>query len=1051
MRILVDGREDARSRTQKANWLLAMLALRPGAPATRERLIDLFWPDLDLDAARDNLSTTLSMLRRAFGAADHVLRANRLEVWLEAGAFTTDVIECDQLLRQAASSRDAEEHYTLLERAIDLLRGDLLPGCYEDWALGEQRRWQERRASALLDWATLLEARGHIEEALAAGARAAAADPDREEICQARMRLLARQGRVPAALDLYRDLERRLREEMQVAPSSATAELAEQLRREPDSFRLPAVSAATEGTALSTPPSAPEQIPEPAESALALPLNLTRFVGRETELDRLTALLTGPIATASRQTLRARSARLVTLLGPGGVGKTRLAIEAARQAAFAFPDGVRFVSLAELPDARLIPNALADALEAPPSPQLDPLEQSLLCLEGKRCLLILDNFEHLLQGEPASCKGDFPLPTSLLTVRLLLERVPGLVCLVTSRQVLGLDGEQEFPVSPLPLPGAERSTPAALDASPSVALYVERARAVLPDFDLTPRNRDAVVALCRRLEGMPLAIEMAAAWVRTLPPARMLEHLKGRITKLTDRRRDLPARQRSLSAAIEWSYDLLEPDLRLLYARLAVFRRGWTLEAAEAVCADPPGLAAQSAPELAAVRSALHPSSFIPDPSGIVLDPSEILDLLTGLVEKSLVVFEEREEAGRYRMLEPQREYAAEKLAESGTRLEMVRRHIAYFRDLARETVRSPAGVNPVTERALQMEKNNLRAALDGCREIEDVESELRLVVALKLYWAMSGLLSEGRRRLQEALSRPGAQERTALRANALQAEGSLAQIQNDQTIARRRFEEALEIQRERDDRAGITTTLSCLGWLARVEGRIEEARALFEEALAGYRALGRRHGVAQCLGNLGVVAFDQQDYATARERIQECISIYRALEGHYHVAAYLGVLGDLESIDNRLQPARACLEEALTIQRDTEDRSGMICTLLPLGALRRKLGDEEMAEAHLCEAIELSREMGIPGLLADGLELLALLWRRRRPEQSVLLASTVQAQRAALNLLRSATEEYARAALLSALQAELPPEAFETAFQRGALLTLAQAADHALARANDV
>jgi tetratricopeptide (TPR) repeat protein len=573
---------------------------------------------------------------------------------------------------------------------------------------------------------------------------------------------------------------------------------------------------------------------------------------------------------------------------------------------------------------------------------------------------------------------------------------------------------------------------------------------VLPDFVLTAANADAVATLCRLLEGMPLALEMAAAWVRTLPPARMLEHLEGNVTRLSSRRRDLPARQRSLSATIEWSYELLEPGLRALFSRLSVFRGGWTHESAEQVCGEGVGYrgievlgtgSASHIEERATSVSPQHPDTSIPD-----TQYPDLLDSLTDLVDKSLVIYEDAEPEGRYRMLEPLREFAADRLTESGERPAFVRRHIAFVYNLALEAGRGRQGHSDSGALArLLRETDNLRAALDGCRELEDVELELRLAGSLRVFWSASGLIAEGRRQLQEALMHPGAQEPTVARSLALRTMGYLAQLQNDRTMARSCFEQALEILRARDDQAGVPAVLGHLAWLSREEHRDKEAHSLLTEALAGYRRLGHQEGIAQCLGNLGVLALDRNDTVTARAHLEEAISLCRQQENIYHLAAYLGMLGNLETTEGRLAAASASLEEALVIQRSLQDRSGIACTLLPLGFLRRKQGDEVAAEAHLRECLTLSREMNVPSLILDTLWALAELCQRRHPKIAALLMAAVNAQRAALNL-PSEPNGHNDDPLPTGLKSSLEPAEYEAACREGAELTLDQATDLALA-----
>jgi predicted ATPase/DNA-binding SARP family transcriptional activator len=885
-------------RTQKAASLLGYLALHLGQRLLRERLMDLFWPDMDVDSGRVNLSTTLSTLRRELEPpgvpAGSVLLADRQTVQLNSAAVSTDVAEFERLLRAAARAAEARERASLLERAVELYRGELLPGCYEEWALQEQMRFGERCADALEQLAAAREAIGDLGGALEATQRAVQADPLREAPYRRQMRLYAALERPAAARETYRELERFFRKELGVSPAAATRELAEQIRRDPGAFvvgrAVPAGKETEEsagaGPAMARPepagtlPSlrsggypapAPTAPPPPAAAAPALPLQLTRFFGRESELARLEELLAPGARRASdsrescvgTQDAQTHDARLITLTGPGGAGKTRLAIEVARRVAPAFVGRAWFVDLTGLADASLIPSVVASALKLSPASGSDPMQRVVEALGGDPCLLLLDNFEHLIR-DPSLGAGSDPSTVAgggTAFVRLLLERVPGLTCLVTSRQPLHLGGEQEFPVPPLAVP-ARADVPARLLECGSVALYTDRARAAKPEFALTASNAEAVAALCRKLEGMPLAIEMAAAWAKTLPPARMVERLEHQLDLLVSRRRDLHPRQQSLRATIQWSYDLLSRKLQACFARLSVFRGGWTLEAAEAVCSAEP----------------------------------DVLSLLAELQDQSLILEEEGEEEPRYRMLEPLREFAAEKLAEQGETGAVREGHAAYFLALVEETRPARAPEYGRWLDRLQREYENLRAARECFHEDEGgAERELWLAEMLENLWMLRGHLRDGRAWLDQLLSRVTQPDEA--RARALDLAGRLASRDSDFAIAQRRWEERLAIMRALGNKAGIGVALMHLGEVA-YHGREDPdtVRALWEESLAIMREVGDKQDIASCLVNLGALADDHGDTAQARRLWEEC----RALDQEMgvtggHVLWLLGVLARKE------------------------------------------------------------------------------------------------------------------------------------------------------------
>jgi len=523
-----------------------------------------------------------------------------------------------------------------------------------------------------------------------------------------------------------------------------------------------------------------------------LPSQLTRFFGREEEIARLTELLTTghrPPTTESPSSVVGGSSsvvRLVTLTGPGGTGKTRLAIEVAGRLAEAFGGAVWFVPLQDLTAPRLIPGAIVEGLGLPRSPGVELLQQAVNFLNGRDApsLLVLDNLEHLLAGARRKAED------GAAVVRALLERVPTLTCLVTSRRSLNLEGEREFPVRPLPVPEAEPQrhrdtedsqrafeprtthhaplTPEQLMQFASVQLFLDRAQGVRPDFQVTPGNAARVAALCVRLEGIPLAIELAAARMQVISPTQMLSQLEGRFAFLVSRRRDVTERHRSLHAAIEWSYRLLPKELRRFFCRLSVFRGGWSLEAAEAVCEEPLAL-----------------------------------DYLAQLRECSLILSEETPQEMRFRLLETLREYADEQLSKE-EREGACRRHATWFLGLAEEAHAPLFSENcSIWLDRLETEMENLRGALDWHQAQADSSPGLRLVVALHRYWDMRGYTQEGYERLKTMLRRGTDMTPDPLRARAFALVGHLAQRQGNYAEAAAWTEQQLAIARAMADKHG--------------------------------------------------------------------------------------------------------------------------------------------------------------------------------------------------------------------------------------------------------
>jgi predicted ATPase/transcriptional regulator with XRE-family HTH domain len=531
-----------------------------------------------------------------------------------------------------------------------------------------------------------------------------------------------------------------------------------------------------------------------------LPAAVTPLIGRGQEVAALSSKL------------RQSDARLYTLTGPPGIGKTRLALAVAAGLTDDRPEGVVFVGLAPISDPRLVPTTILQALGVPDIGGSPPAERLKMALWGKRALLVLDNFEQVVSAGPL--------------VGELLESCPGLVVLVTSRIALRLRGEHEFPVSPLTFPDPAESPERSMDIEAlgdfsAVALFVERARGVKPDFTLTHDNARAVIEICRRLDGLPLAIELAAARCKVLTPQAMLRRLEHRLRLLTDGARDAPARQRTLREAIAWSHDLLSVEERVLFRRLGVFVGGCTLEAAERVC-------------------------DLSDDLGL-----DALDGIAGLIGQSLV--QQSTGAGgepRFVMLETLREYALEQLETAGERHLLQQRHADDLLALAEEA--EPhlfAAERGRWLRRLSEEQDNIRAALRFALEQDDPEAGLRLVGALWI-WFLRRLLVEGRRWAEDLLAHPGAGLRTAERASALFAAGHFAWLQGDVRTMRARLEESVAIWRDLGGDARLGRTLPFLG-LA-IDDDQEAARRLAEEGVALCRGGDDRWGLAMALTNLG-------------------------------------------------------------------------------------------------------------------------------------------------------------------------------------------------------
>ena len=642
-----------------------------------------------------------------------------------------------------------------------------------------------------------------------------------------------------------------------------------------------------------------------------LPVQPTPLVGREAEI------------TAIQRLLEQRHIRLVTLTGPGGIGKTRLGLQAAAELVDVFNHGVFFVPLAAVIDPALVPSAIAQALgvqEEGGQPLVAQLQEHL---RERELLLVLDNLEQVLEAAPV--------------VAGLLAAAPGLRVLATSRERLGLRGEREVVVPPLSLPDPRRLPPLeTLTQFEAVRLFIERAQGVRSDFQVTNEMAPAVAEICVRLDGLPLAIELAAVRVKVLPPPAMLARLERRLALLTGGARDLPARQQTLRATIDWSYDLLSPDEQALFRRLGVFVGGLTLEAVESVVAAAGPLAV------------------------------DVLDGVSSLVDKSLL----RQAEGitgdpRYVMLETIREFGLEKLDASGEAEVTRRAHAEHFLALADEL--SPLTWGPEQAHSLdqlQAELDNLRAAFAWAVAAEETLPALNLGIFLERLWDVRGYLSEGRNWLERASALPMEGIPGGRRAQALSNAGSIAQAQGDLDGARALQERALAVIREVDTeggRRGTAHILNRLGIIALCQGDNDRADALQEDALARFRELGDPSAAATVLNNLGVNADDRGDYARARALYEEALAQQREAGDIQAIAIYLGNLGEVARDQGDHAAAAVYYREGLTIWAALKDRWNTTSTLDGVAMLALDRGQPERAARLFGAAVALRETVGAP------------------------------------------------------------------------------------------
>jgi non-specific serine/threonine protein kinase len=721
-----------------------------------------------------------------------------------------------------------------------------------------------------------------------------------------------------------------------------------------------------------------------------LPDRRTSFVGRDQELEEVRRALA--------------EARMITLTGVGGCGKTSLAVEAARHAADEFPDGTWLAELAPISDPALVPGAVAAALGVLGEPGRSFLEPLADSLQGKRLLLLLDNCEHVLEGAAELCDE-------------LLRRCPEVRILATSRESLGIDGEHKLPVPPLGLP-PEEADAGAVAGSEAGKLFLDRARAVFPGIRIDEANAGAVGSICRRLDGIPLAIELAAARIGLLTPQEIDERLGDRFRLLRTGARGALPRHRTLHALIDWSHDLLNGEEAVLYRRLGVFVGGFTLEAAEQVCSDD------------------------------LLTSDGVLDLLGQLVEKSLVVAEEQEERTRYGMLETVREHAVERLRTSGEEGEIRSRHLAWCSSFVERSETDLAGPGRMeTALATEREFSNVRAAFAWSLESGEVEAALGLLPHRRFWQSVQGHTAEVRAWVEAALSR-AADADPSLRAGALAEAGEFQRVNGDLDRARRYLEEALSIQRELPDRAAIGETLYMLGRVESTAGRDERAHEITEESVAVARAAGDQQGLGESLSQLGEITYNRGAADRARPLLEESLSLAREAGDAHTIADSLRVLGMIERDAGRSEEARACLAEALALQRGLADWFCTSLSLAVLGDLALQKGEPGRADALFAESLSIQGRIDYHHRwMTDSLWGLgaAAAGQGRLVRAARLLGAQGALRREAGAPFRLAAVER-HDDVLSALRQEMDDDTFATAWKEGQAMRREDVLAYALA-----
>jgi len=888
--VLVDGLPLPPLRSRKALWLLALLTLRVNRSVQREWLASMLWPDTDHEKALANLRTVLSELRKALGVEGRRLQPiDRHTISFDIEGANVDLVEFDQAI--------ASGTHECLQLATSLYQGALLEGCGEEWVLQERIARERECLQALQKLGDASLAGGDAKAAIAWYGRAVAIDPLWEAAHRGMMEALFRDGDVNGAFYVYRSYSDLLRREMGAVPDQRTTQLYERLR----------LTAREQGQ---------PQKKEPSQLTKGfVPHPLTELVGREDERTELTALL--------------RRSRLVTLTGVGGIGKTRLAIALASDLGGDFPDGIWFVALDSLAEGALIPLKIGALMGLTEQQKQTWLETVVNHLRTQRVLVVLDNCEHLLD----SCAQ---------VVAHMLRECPGLRILATSREALGMAGESTWPVpslavpEPMHLPSGSTTMQRVLVGYEGVQLFIERAQAAHRGFALTAGNTKSIAEICHRLEGIPLAIELAAARAKSMTIDQILGRLGDHLGLLTSRTHSAAPRQHALSSTLNWSYELLTEPEQILLRRLAVFVGGWTLEAAERTCCD------------ANAKTA-------------TIQGEGVLDLLTSLVDKSLVVFQETSLGARYRYLEMVRQYAAKKLEESSELSEVKGRFLAWCVYATEEVERHIGGAEQLLwMQRLEADFDNFRTALEeGSNDQAVVEACLRIAGAMWRFWHRRGRHGEGRRYLGLVLERDTRKAPTSFRAKALYGSGALFGEADDPNIRTRLTEESLRIYRELDDRHQICACVRSLGNAAFHRNDFQAAWDFGSEALALSRELGDAGATAHNICTLGLFAAAKWEFANAEALFREGIGLMREGCDQNVFAWALSCLADLVRDNGDFVAAKALYEEALSVSQAIGFNAVTISVLNSLGIIADEHGDYETAKALVNESLRISHQIG--------------------------------------------------------------------------------------------
>jgi predicted ATPase/DNA-binding SARP family transcriptional activator len=963
---------------RKAIGLLAYLLIESDHEHSREFLLGLLWPDLPTAAAQNNLRVTWAHLRKALGTsssdAQPTLTGDRLALRfnplsdheLDVKRFRALIEACR--LHSHAHQDACAECAARLAQALELVRGDFLEefslgDCdqFDDWLLVQREHFHVQVTSALEQLAAFHERAGQLAEAESAIRRLLEYDPLNESAYRQLMHVLARADQRSAALDVYETCRRVLATELGLAPAFETVTLAEQIRT--------------------------HALFETHGMHLDLPPVLTRFFGRKQESARLVDFL-------SRRTVR-----LVTLAGPGGVGKTRLAIEVAHRMAGIFAHDICFVELSGVADERSVDDAVAAALRLPADTGRSSTSAILDYLRDKTMLLVLDNCEHLVKA----CAH---------LVRTLCRDAMGLTVLATSRIPLRLGEEHVVRLEPFSTPtinDVQHLTVADALRFDSVQLFTDRAAQSLRQFALTEANVLSVVRICQQLDGIPLAIEIAAAQARALPVEAIALRLGQRFAWLNRQVGETLPRQRTLHTLIDWSYELLSAQERSVLCRLAVFAGGWTLEAAEAI--STPG--------------------------------EPCAEILTELVDHSLVVFGADAERQRYSMHETIRQFAQAQLRGNDQEADAQERHALYYTQLVFRLAENQAGQTwPERLRSVQDDHDNLQAAFEWLLA-HDREQALGMVAQLGTnlnFWELGGFFQEGRRWLLRSLEHTDGLV-SIQRAHALLAASELSSAISDFEYGLQCARQAQGLFQELGDQRGEIDARLKYCELAELAGELANLPAQAEEALRMAEDISYTAGIAKARLVLGTIAFHAGEFETAIQYVLPSVALWRELEQPFDLASALNRLASALLEIHEYTAGQQALLECRDIYQSLGYQRGVALAIQNLGGVAYKLGDYSRARANFCDSLRIRHDLGLQRGYAYSFEFIADVDEiEKRYQRAVQLLAAAETLRVRIGAPVDQINQKENESALSRLRAQLGDVVFELEWAKGAHLSTEQA-----------